>query len=228
MSVEAEDRLEGAVSKLEDLIRTRSSKSDEGLSHLQSVLEDLEQAGAELEAHNEQLEETKTRVEHERRRYQEMFHFAPACYMQTDLHDHITDVNLAASRILRVEQQRLIGRPLVTFIPTAERKAFRVQLALVHDGQELHSLRARIQPRDMDPIPVLIDVVPARDEPGQIVGYRWLIREPASERSLLPGDRARRAHDLLEAAPMACFLLDREWRLRFVNPAAARVMGRKS
>src|ERR1041385_4567313 len=36
----------------------------------------------------------------------------------------------------------------------------------------------------------------------------------------------RRAHDLLEAAPTGCFLVDREWRLRFVNPAAARIMGR--
>jgi PAS domain S-box-containing protein len=228
MSVEAEERLEGAVSKLEDLIRTRSSKSDEGLSHLQGVLEDLEQAGVELEAHHEKLEETQTRVEHERRRYQEMFHFAPACYMQTDLQDNITDVNLAASRILRIEQQRLLGRSLINFIPTAERKAFRVQLAVVHDGQELHGLRARIQPRDTDPIPVLIDVVPARDDGGQIAGYRWLIREPASDRNLAPGDRARRAHDLLEAAPVGCFLLDRGWRLRFVNPAAAYMMGRKA
>ena len=170
-------------------------------------------------------ERVRTHVEVERRKYRELFQFAPACYLQTDLNERITDVNLAASRLLRVEQQRLIGRSLINFIPQATRKAFRIQLALLRDGQELHGLQTRIQPRESDPVPVVIDVVPALND-GEIVAYRWLIRQPSKELPLPSRDRMRRAHDLLEAAPTGCFLVDGEWRLRFVNPAAARIMGR--
>jgi len=169
-------------------------------------------------------ERARRHIEIERRKYRELFQFAPACYLQTDLHERITDVNIAASRLLRVEQQRLIGRSLIDFVPQTTRKAFRIQLALLRDGQELHGLQIPFQPRESDPVPVVIDVVPARND-GEIVAYRWLIRQRSKE-ILPPGDHMRRAHDLLEAAPIGCFLVDREWRLRFVNPAAARIMGR--
>src|SRR4029077_3997028 len=121
-------------------------------------------------------ERVRRHVEIERRKYRELFQFAPACYLQTDVHDRITDVNLAASRLLRVEQQRLIGRSLINFVPQATRKAFRVQLALLRDGQEVHSVHTQLQPRESDPIPVVIDVVPARND-SEIVAYLWLISQ---------------------------------------------------
>jgi len=183
------------------------------------VVED--KSGDDLSALRERV---RARLDVERRKYRELFQFAPACYLQTDPNERITDVNIAASRLLRVEQQRLIGRSLINFIPQTARKAFRIQLALLRDGQELHGLQIPLQPRESDPVPVVIDVVPARND-GEIVAYRWLIRQRSKE--ILPsGDHMRRAHDLLEAAPTGCFLVDREWRLRFVNPAAARIMGR--
>ena len=46
-------------------------------------------------------ERVRTHIDGERRKYRELFQFAPACYLQTDLNERITDVNIAASRLLR-------------------------------------------------------------------------------------------------------------------------------
>ncbi|MGZ4144464.1 MAG: PAS domain-containing sensor histidine kinase [Actinomycetota bacterium] len=223
-----EDRLGDAIDRLERITRTEPAKwnRDHELEHLKAVIVDLEAAGEELGAREEELQESTIRLEHERRRYQEMFHFAPAGYLQTDSKDLITEANLAASRMLRVEQRRLVGKPIVSFVPIADRKVFRIQLALLHDGQELHNRPTRLLPRDSDPLPVLVDVVAARNESGAMTGFRWLIREPTHTPATAPTERARRALDLLEAAPSGCVLVDREWTVRFVNRAACVLMGR--
>src|ERR1043166_1684179 len=38
-------------------------------------------------------ERTRTHIDGERRKYRELFQFAPACYLQTDPLEHITEVN---------------------------------------------------------------------------------------------------------------------------------------
>jgi PAS domain S-box-containing protein len=226
--VAATDRLERALTQIEDLVRTKKSEKGNGeLALITAAVQELEVAGEELATRHAELQETSAHLETERRRYREMFHFAPAGYLQTDSRDLICDVNLAASRMLRIEQQRLIGKPLVGFIPVADRKAFRIQLALLHDGQELHNRQIWLVPRDSDPFEVLVDVTPARDEQSKISGFRWLIRDPSKAGTPSADERARRALDLIEAAPLGCFLVDREWTLRFVNRAASAVMKRE-
>jgi PAS domain S-box-containing protein len=206
--VAIDQRFERALVKLEH-IADFANPATEARDEISAVIADLEVAREELDS--------------ERRRYSEMFHFAPAGYFFTDKDDVIRDVNLAASRLLRVEQSRLRGKPLLTFVPSNDRREFRIQLALLHDGQELHNRKIRLLPRESDPMVLVVDVTPARDEHGTIEGFRWLLREPPAASSHA---RASHALDLLEAVPAGFFAADRDWRLRYVNRAAAIMMGR--
>ncbi|CAA9401470.1 hypothetical protein AVDCRST_MAG94-5938, partial [uncultured Leptolyngbya sp.] len=52
-------------------------------------------------------------MEAERQRYQELFEFAPDGYLVTDAQGKIQEANLAAARLLNIEQRFLVGKPLL-------------------------------------------------------------------------------------------------------------------
>lgn len=141
---------------------------------LRHALEELRTAEEELRQQNEQLVATQQILEFERRRYRDLFEFAPDAYLVTDIYSGIQEANRAAGRLFKVPSNQLIGKPLVVFISNADRPDFRRCLAQFNFQQ---NWEVNVKPREGNPIPVLISVTNIKNLQDEVVGVRWLLRD---------------------------------------------------
>ncbi|MFH0809965.1 MAG: ATP-binding protein [Pseudomonadota bacterium] len=157
-----------------------------GVEDLQQSLEELHVASEELHSQAEDLIEARTGLEAERRRYLDLFDFAPDGYLVTDPAGIIREANRAAAAMLGADWRHLSGKALAVLVSRDERGAFRTRL------NDL----ARLEPvRDWDltllrrnsPFPASLTVAGVRDAEGQLVALRWMLR-----------DITERAHHLRE------------------------------
>ncbi|WOD38483.1 PAS domain-containing sensor histidine kinase [Nodosilinea sp. E11] len=147
------------------------------LEELSLAVEELRLAEEELLTQNEQLIAAQQIVENERRRYQDLFDFAPDGYLVTDLNGVVQEINHAAAALVKLEQKYLIGKPLVTHIPLSERSAFRALLNQIGKTRRIEGWELTLQRRKADSIVVSVTVETVRDRADQIVGLRWQIRD---------------------------------------------------
>jgi PAS domain S-box-containing protein len=129
-----------------------------------------------LQALNEELTQAQQAAIREQLRYRELFEFAPDGYLVTDLNGGIQEVNRAAAALLNIAPHRLARKPLAVFIARETRQAFRAHIAWLQNGAEVREWGVRIQPRHKPAFPAVVRVAPARDAQGQMIGFRWLLR----------------------------------------------------
>jgi len=168
---------------MEDLQRSvlhsperRAEARPEAFEEFQHALEELQTAEEELRQQNEELELTRRAVEAERRRYQELFDFAPDGYLVTDAKGNIQEANRAAAALLHVPQDSLVGKPLAVFVAKAKR-AFYTRLSQLYAGGRAEEWEVRLQPRGGAPFDASLTVGVMRDAAGRAVGLRWLLRD---------------------------------------------------
>jgi PAS domain S-box-containing protein len=149
----------------------------EVMEELRVALEELRVADEELRQQNEELASAHLQLETERQRYLDLFELAPDAYISTDLLGVITEANQSASRLLRIMQRALKGRPLATYVATQDRPRFRALLSQKDVGSSQSTMMLRIQPRQPEPIEAEITYSPVRDFRGHPIGFRWIIRD---------------------------------------------------
>ncbi|MHB1134542.1 MAG: PAS domain-containing sensor histidine kinase, partial [Chloroflexota bacterium] len=155
----------------------QAGRGEEGAEDLSATLEELRVAQEELRLQNDELAATRALVEAERNRYYQLFDLAPDGYLETDLHGVVREANLAASRLLAIDRERLPGKPLAVFVAPADRRAFRRQLLEVRQAEEPRAVDVHLQPRSGAAVHASLSVVASRDERGAPVGLRWLLRD---------------------------------------------------
>ena len=128
------------------------------------------------------LEERLDGLERERRRYQELFDFAPDGYLVTDAGGIIHEANRAAAALLNAQPLVLHGRPLATYIAPEDRRTFRPYLNRLRHAEHLEELWVAVRPRNRSPFQAALTAMPARGDHGEVVEIRWLVRN-VSERS---------------------------------------------
>ncbi|MEH1911334.1 MAG: ATP-binding protein [Nostoc sp.] len=158
-------------------------------SHSQQELtkeafEELQIALEELKVASEEIEATRTAVEKERQRYQELFDFAPDGYLVTDIYGIILEANHAATVLLNILERFLIRKPLVSFIGQSDHQAFFDYLTKMQQFDRGGEWEVCLQPREKVCFDVALTVVTVRDEKGQPVALRWLMRDISQRRVL--------------------------------------------
>jgi PAS domain-containing protein len=73
-----------------------SEEMDQAFEDLANAMEEFQAADNELRAQNDELVHTHAQLEAQRRRYQELFAFAPDGYLVTDMRGVIQEANQAA------------------------------------------------------------------------------------------------------------------------------------
>jgi PAS domain S-box-containing protein len=246
-------RIEGAEEQL--WVLQQRAEAEPGLSPalreaiegFSIALEELHVAQEELQQQHEELIAIHQTLEAERRRYHELFDFAPDGYLVTDPAGAILEANHAAMTLLNVQRDFVAGKLLVAFVRSQDRRAFRNLLALVGSGMETkgQEWELHLQPRDGVAFPAALTVGPVQDTEGRLAGLRWLVRDVtatkrAEERERLlvqiTHDRAAiealardvdRERGMLQTiiknAPEAIVVVDRESRIVVANPAAERL-----
>jgi PAS domain S-box-containing protein len=138
------------------------------LETLSVLLEDLNRQCQELITDRQELESHC-------QCYQELFEFAPDAYLVTDSLGMIQLANQAASVLLNVSHESLIGKPLVIFIAEADRQTFCNQ----HWSDEVafRNWELSVQPEHHEVLPVMIAASAVYNLKNQLIGWRWLIRD---------------------------------------------------
>src|SRR5207253_2892779 len=86
------------------------------VERVRSMLEELRVVQEDLASQNTELEELQQEVGEERQRYAELFDLAPDAYLVTDEYGKILEANRSAVRLLELEEQALVGKPLSVFV----------------------------------------------------------------------------------------------------------------
>lgn len=182
MGRDLSNRVEAALRRLESLRYGDLSHQELNaklIAELSIALEELRAATVALLEQNEELVSGRLALEEERRRYQELFDFAPDGYLVTDTEGIILDINSAAAKIFNVSKSFLIGKPLALFVDSQERDHFRTRLDQLKKGTV-------IQNRDWELVmfsgkrtafPASITVGPVITSAGKTAGLRWLLRD---------------------------------------------------
>ncbi len=140
------------------------------------ALEELHVAEEELRQQNEQLALAYSLVEQERQRYQELFDYAPDCYLVTDIDGKILEANRAAANIFQVQQNYLKGKPLVTFVPEQHRRSFRSQLIELRSLGTLQEWEIELEKRHGSTFNAAISVTTVNNAVPS-PKWRWLVRD---------------------------------------------------
>ena len=148
----------------------------DSLTELRIALEELQVAEEELLQQNQELAIAHTQLEVERQRYHDLFEFAPDGYLVTNTAGIIQEANRAAAKLLNVSQEKLIGKPLINYIPYAERKSFRANLNQLHHSDGMQEWEIRVSPRDSAAFDAAMTLSTVRDWQGKPAGWRWLLR----------------------------------------------------
>jgi PAS domain S-box-containing protein len=199
-------RLAAVRRRVESIQQERQAPSrEQAIDELLVAMEELRVAEEEMRQQNERLAETHSAVVEERRRYQQLFQFAPDAYLLTDLHGIVREANRSAARLLGVEPRFMAGKALVSFVALDDRPRVRAEIGRWQSEPTPKTLEIRLQPRHGAPFDAAIALSVARGGPRDTaIGFRWLVRDISAQRQLTDELRqreeaARREADASEA-----------------------------
>jgi PAS domain S-box-containing protein len=175
-------RLAALVHPAGDPAVPRAPEFAAALAELGRGLEALRRAEEELLQQQAALAAAREQAEAERRRYQELFEFAPDGYLVTDRDGIIREANRAAAALLGVAPPGLVSQPLHDFVAPGERPAFQAFLARLRQTGEAAAWETLVQPRQAAPVPVALTAAAVGDLAGRPAALRWLVRDIGARR----------------------------------------------
>ncbi len=183
---------------------TRVKERGENLAQVYAELQVTED---EMRQQNEELWLARHDLEAERRRYAELFEFAPDGYIVTDEVGVIEEANKAAVELVGVSAGYMVGKPLGLYVASDDRGALRVLMEQAAGaGQKRRRIEGEVLlcPRGGDPFPVAASVGAVRDGEGQAVGMRWMVRDISESRRLMKENQRQRLflERLMDVAPV--------------------------
>lgn len=159
------------------------------------TIEELTVAEEEMRVQNDALGAAGRSLEAERRRYQDLFEFAPDPYLVTDLSGVVLEANQAAFALLGLGPRSLIGKSLIIYVAPEDRLAFHASLTHARrmggkgeaapEEQEL-----TLHPRKRPAVNVLARTALICNAQEQPTAMRWLLRDNTA-RKLADLERCR-------------------------------------
>jgi PAS domain S-box-containing protein len=197
-----------------------ATSTEEALEDLRVALEELRVAEEELRHQNEELAATHVELDLERRRFEELFEFAPNAYFVTDSMGIIIQCNRSACSLLRVLPRFLPGKALATYITNEDRPRFRNLIAAIRADGRSRTAAFKLQPREGDIVDVELTYSAGQPAVGAANQIRWMARDVTEHERMARQIRALNAQlesqvaaqtaDLSEAQRLAKELVEKE------------------
>ncbi len=204
------DRIQAMQARISALASTDAFTSSETVEDLKVALEELLATHLELDL--------------ERRRYQELFDFAPGPYLVTDPTGIVHRANRAASRLLNVPPTFLGGKALAAYIATEDRARFRSLLTELGTPSGSHTAAFKLQPRDGEKLDAELTYSVSQAREGEPRVIRWLVRNVTEREQMarqiralnldLESRVAARTADLSDAHRLSQELVEKEQSAR--------------
>ncbi len=221
----------GATPAAKDVVKetTQEREARQQKEELEAAIEALSAAEEELRAQNEQLAASRAQLEEAKARYQDLFDTAPYGYVVTDRHGTIQEANKAASTLLTRGTASLKGTALAHVFPEKARAEFDKLLSRLRDsGKPIRRWEVEIWPLGGPAFWASITASASCDEKGKVTGLRWLFRDVTARKQAEDALRAATARfqTIVDNAPIAIYVKDRDGRFVFGNRTLERYTGR--
>jgi PAS domain S-box-containing protein len=173
------ERMLSLTTRARDLTPPRADDLEATLRDMSRVLEELRAADEELRLQNERLLRAQEELEVQRRRYQNLFEFAPDGYLLTDFHGTIQEANRAAAMLLNIPAASLQGRALAMFTVRESRADLYALLNRLRrqSASDPVSWEARLLPHQREPLEASLTASVVRDREEKLIGLGWLVRD---------------------------------------------------
>ena len=181
-----------------------SALVDAAFEELDVALEELRTAQEALQSQTQDLVELHYRVQHEQRRYQDLFDLAPDGYLVLDRQGLIQSANQAAADLLRVPQAALVHMPMGLYIAPDDQPEFYQTLQQFNDLAALpKNWQMHLAPRHGSPVVVAVTTTAIQTD--GTVGWLWLLRDITEQHQL----HQRAFYDALTGLPNRALFDDR-------------------
>jgi PAS domain-containing protein len=145
------------------------------LTELDVAHEELRVAETELLSQQQQIDELLT-TRQDLVAWRDRFSAAvPVPVIGTTTSGMVTTANAAAAQLLGVQVRHLVGKPLIVFVPAAERARLRRLIGEVARTAAEGQLLAHVTPRYGPPVPVSIIALLEHGESAAVAGIRWVM-----------------------------------------------------
>jgi PAS domain S-box-containing protein len=144
---------------------------------LLEALEELSAADEQLRRQNDELALSWDQIDRERQKYYELFDFAPDAYVVTDANATIREANAAASQLLGVPRQFLIGKAIPLFFDETARSSHRHQLDQLCGVTRIDDWEISLRSRSGATVPASVSIGRISGKDKSITGFRWIIRD---------------------------------------------------
>jgi PAS domain S-box-containing protein len=212
----AEESLQGLPLNLDDL-----SADD-----FQTLLHELQVHQIELELQNDELCKTQVELETARRKYSNLYDFAPVGYFTLNQAGMIEEVNLAGAALLGLERSHIINRALSEFVYSEDQDTYYLNLRRFFGTPATYTADVRLLKLESVPIYVHLVCIVIQNDETQIPQCLMIatditeLRHREQEALILAAahERERLARDLHDAVSQALFAvtliaesLPRQW-----------------
>ena len=150
----------------------------------------------ELELQNRELLRIQRQLALSRRRYADLFDFAPIGYITLDAACNIAEMNLAGARLLGGTPNQFMGRPFDQFVLGADQQRFRDHIERCRKSAQRVHTELRLVPRSGERVVVDLYSVAAREMEQGTVQCRCAIVNITERKSA--EEALRRSHAELE------------------------------
>ncbi len=184
---------------------------------IEVLLHELGVYQAELETQNEELRAANLEIEVGRRRYRDLYDFAPVGYLTLDREGAIREINLTACDLLGGTRRSLVGEPLARRIADAWAGPFYLHLDRIFAGRQDEGIEIVVTPTDAEPRTVLLESALAGD--GAAPVCRAAMTDVTARRRAEEKQRAGEARfrTFAESSPLGVFECDPAGRFTWVN-----------
>jgi PAS domain S-box-containing protein len=184
-----------------DRVRSRETPGADArelAARLDAQVAALHVAEEKLRVQGEELREAVEQADRERRRYQALFHDAPAAYLITDVNGGIREINAAAARLLQLPPSQARGKPLPVLV--RDPAGLRSRLARLARMERIEDWTTEVMARDGGTVPVQVSAAAVDGADGAASEIRWLLRDIRHERAAQERERALHREQAARAA----------------------------
>lgn len=207
---------------------------------LSFALKDIDAAKEEMEQQSEELARSRQAVEAERRRYMELFEYAPDPYLVTNGAGIIKEANLSAVAMLGEEGGSLVASPILSFVEEEDVETFATLIYELQKGRPVRDYEVRLKGRGGASFFTSISVNPNFSSEGKIGVFRWFIRdisrfrqkkEKGSSDSSPPGaeEAIRQSEEkfrmIFDKSPLGILHFDQHSTISACNESYAEIVG---
>jgi PAS domain S-box-containing protein len=151
-----------------ETLRSRSSSMENmPVEDMRKLVEELQIHQIELEMQNEEIRSVQYELEQSRKKYSDLYDFAPVGYLTINEEGRIVEANLTAAKQLGMERSVLIGKPFNLHAAEDYREELHLHFRKVFKTKEPHTCEIKLSGRSRINSYVQLDSTYLLDSDGE-------------------------------------------------------------